>query len=39
MTDLVWCSISDGFTEVANTWWENEEILNLTSDFVSVSVQ
>ena len=37
--DLVWHSIADGFAHVTNTWWENEEILDLTSDFVRVSAQ
>jgi len=38
-TDLVWHSISDGFAQVTNTWWENEEIVDLTSEFVRVSIQ
>ena len=37
--DLVWHSIADGFSHVTNTWWENQEILDLTSDFVKVSTQ
>jgi len=31
---LVWQSISDGFAHVMSTWWENDEILDLTSEFV-----
>jgi len=31
---LVWRSISDGFAHVTNTWWENEEILELCNEFV-----
>jgi len=30
---LVWKSISDGFVHVTDTWWENEEILDLVSEF------
>ncbi|KAF9650846.1 hypothetical protein BDM02DRAFT_3217429 [Thelephora ganbajun] len=33
---LVWHSISDGFAHVTNAWWENEEILDLSSEFVRV---
>jgi len=31
---LVWNSISDGFVQVTSTWWENEEIVDLVSEFV-----
>jgi len=30
---LVWRSISEGFSHVASTWWENEEILDLCNAF------
>lgn len=39
MIDLVWHGIADGFADVTNTWWENQEILDLTSDFVRVSAE
>lgn len=35
--DLVWRSISDGFAQVTNTWWENEEVLDLCNGFARVS--